>query len=34
MIVVMRMVFVVLVLRMRCIFGCIGHRGFLTGFVF
>jgi hypothetical protein len=27
-------VFMVLVLRMRCVFGGIGHRGFLTGFVF
>jgi len=28
------MVLMVVVLRMCWVFGCIGHRGFLTGFVF
>ncbi|MDP9152824.1 MAG: hypothetical protein M3O74_01130 [Pseudomonadota bacterium] len=31
---VVLMVLMVVVLRMCWVFGCIGHRGFLTGFVF
>jgi hypothetical protein len=31
---VVPVVLMVVVLRMCWVFGCIGHRGFLTGFVF